>query len=228
LASPSFSSYMFPGYLWCPPGLDKPCCLSSGSPPSQHFVRPPSWKTGECQPSFFQLPTWHASRFRPNWVNSSMWKRESSIAWQTGRGTLTWTPHPALPESGLNLLGGGGGVRGNWGGGGAGNADGLTGGYPMPGACPTWTPGTWPPAATSRSRSIQLAPWMIPNPCNAVLPHIMWDVSQLPTTANRITGNHVIVSLGGKLDDVATHPAVDRLVVACQVGVAERFGGTLT
>jgi len=53
----------------------------------------------------------------------------------------------------------------------------------------------------------------------------MWDVSQLPTTANRITGNHVIVSLGGKLDDVATHPAVDRLVVACQVGVAERFWG---
>jgi hypothetical protein len=66
---------------------------------------------------------------------------------------------------------------------------------------------------------------MIPNPCNAALPHIMWDVSQLPTTANRITGNHVIVSVMNKLDDVATHPAVDRLVVACQVGVAGRFWG---
>ena len=53
----------------------------------------------------------------------------------------------------------------------------------------------------------------------------MWDISQLPTTAKRITGNHVIVSVMDKLDDVATHPAVDRLVVACQVGVAGRFWG---
>lgn len=53
----------------------------------------------------------------------------------------------------------------------------------------------------------------------------MWDISQLPTTAKRITGNHVIVNLMDKLDDVATHPAVDRLVVVCQVGVAERFWG---
>lgn len=33
------------------------------------------------------------------------------------------------------------------------------------------------------------------------------------------------MSLMDKLDDVATHPAVDRLVVVCQVGVAERFWG---
>ena len=102
----------------------------------------------------------------------------------------------------------------------------------MPGACPTWTPGAWPPGgaastpgATSRRGLIQLAPWMIPNPRNPALPHMMWDISQSPTTANRITGNHVIVSVMDKLDDIATHPAVDRLVVACQVGVAEMFWG---
>jgi len=150
----------------------------------------------------------------------------TSVAWRTPRGVLTWTSHPGLPDSGVNLLGGG---RGNGYGGGVGNGDGWTGGHPMPGACPTWTPGAWPPppsaGATSRRALIQLAPWMIPNPCNGSLPHIMWDVSQLPTTAKRITGNHVIKDLTEKLDDIATHPAVDRLVVVCQVGVAEQQWG---
>jgi len=99
----------------------------------------------------------------------------------------------------------------------------------MAGACPTWTPGAWPPqtptSATLRRALIQLAPWMIPNPCNAALPHMMWDISQLATTAKRITGNHVIVSVTDKLDEIATHPAVDRLVVVCQVGVAQALWG---
>jgi len=147
----------------------------------------------------------------------------SSVAWQTPSGVLTWTPHPGLPDSSSNLLGGG-----RESGGRVGSADWLTGGHPMPGACPTWTPGPWPPPsalATSRRAPIQLAPWMIPNPCNTALPHIMWDISQLPTTAKRITGNHVIVSLTDKLDDVATCPAVGRLVVVCQVGVAQALWG---
>ena len=155
-------------------------------------------------------------------VNDLLRVPPTSASWQTSHGVLTWTPHPALPGSGLNLPGRG---SENGSGGRGGNGDWLTGGYPMPGACPDWTPGVWPPAATPRGTLIQLAPWMIPNPCNAALPHIMWDISQLPTTAKRITGNHVIVSVMDKLDDLATHPAVDRLVVACQVGVAENFWG---
>ena len=151
----------------------------------------------------------------------------TSVAWQTPRGVLTWTPHPGLPDSGPNLLGGrsggGGGDRR------LGSSDWWTGGHPMAGACPGWTPGAWPPtsaaAATSRRALIQLAPWVIPNPCNASLPHIMWDISQSPTTAKRITGNHVIRDLTDKLDDIATEPAVERLVVACQVGVAQRQWG---
>jgi hypothetical protein len=53
----------------------------------------------------------------------------------------------------------------------------------------------------------------------------MWDISQSPTTAKRITGNHVIVNVMDKLEDVATHPAVDRLEVVCHVGVAEMLWG---
>ncbi|KAF9786443.1 hypothetical protein BJ322DRAFT_1108292 [Thelephora terrestris] len=154
-------------------------------------------------------------------VNDLLRVPPTSTSWQAPQGVLTWTPHPALPNSGLNLLGHG---SGDGAGGRGGDGDWWTGGYPMPGACPNWTPGAWPPASASR-QGIQLAPWMIPNPCNAALPHIMWDVSQLPTTARRITGNHVIVSVMDKLEDVATHPAVDRLAVACQVGVAEQFWG---
>jgi hypothetical protein len=151
----------------------------------------------------------------------------SSVAWQTPRGVLTWTPHPGLPDSGSNLLGGGRGSGGSAGGR-VGNPDCWTGGYPMPGACSTWTPGAWPPTSASsptRRAPIQLAPWMIPNPSNAALPHIMWDISQLPTSAKRITGNHVITSVTEKLDDIATYPSVDRLVVVCQVGVAQNLWG---
>ena len=53
----------------------------------------------------------------------------------------------------------------------------------------------------------------------------MWDVSQLPTTAKRITGNHIITNVADRLDDIATHPAVDRLMVVCQVGVAQELWG---
>jgi hypothetical protein len=49
----------------------------------------------------------------------------------------------------------------------------------------------------------------------------MWDISQSPTTAKQITGNHVIKTVTERLDDIATHPGVDRLVVVCQVGVAQ-------
>lgn len=160
-------------------------------------------------------------------VNDLLRAPATSVAWQTPRGVLRWTPHPGLPNSSPNLLGGGRG-SGNGTGGRVGNAASLTGGYPLPGACQTWTPGPWPPTstpATLPTAPIQLAPWMIPNPCNAALPHIMWDISQLPTTAKRITGNHVITSVADKLDDLATHPAVNRLVVVCQVGVAQTLWG---
>jgi hypothetical protein len=53
----------------------------------------------------------------------------------------------------------------------------------------------------------------------------MWDISQSPATAKRITGNPVIVHVMDKLEDIATHPAVDRLEVVCQVGVAEKLWG---
>jgi hypothetical protein len=64
----------------------------------------------------------------------------TSVAWQTPRGVLTWTPHPGLPDSGENLLGGGNGPGGR-----VGSGDWWTGGHPIPGTCPTWTPGAWPP-----------------------------------------------------------------------------------
>ena len=162
-------------------------------------------------------------------INELLRVQPTSVAWQTHGGVLTWTPHPALPDFGQNLLGGPG--SGNGYGGRVGNADWFTGGYPFPGANPTWTPGVWPPTGTSTPGAssggalVRLAPWIIPNPCNAAMPHIIWDISQLPTTANRITGNHVIVNMMERLDDVATYPAVDRLEVVCQVGVAEKFWG---
>jgi hypothetical protein len=131
----------------------------------------------------------------------------TSVVWQTSKGVLTWAPHPALPNSSPGLCGDGSG------GGRAGTVDWLTGGSP--------TPGAWPPTTTPRRALIQLAPWMIPNPSNPALPHITWDISQSPATAKDSAGNVITDKLG----DVATHPAVDRLVIACQAGVAEKLWG---
>jgi hypothetical protein len=163
------------------------------------------------------------------------------LVWHTTHGELAWVPHPRpAPAISPRSFWGSGILDSsqNWG-----RQDSLinsrdaaylTGGDPLPGTAPYWTPGDWPPSAPLRDRQnddrrvlIQVAPWIIPNPCNAYLPHLMWDISQHPTTAKRITGNHIIMDVSSKLTEVATYPAVDRLVIACNVGVAQRLWGLI-
>lgn len=74
---------------------------------------------------------------------------------------------------------------------------------------------------------ILLAPYIIPNPANAYLPHFMWDVSASPETAKRITGNHIILNVQDKFKEPITYPPVKRLVVRCNVGVAEALWGPI-
>ncbi|KAL4064730.1 hypothetical protein V8B97DRAFT_1300688 [Scleroderma yunnanense] len=168
-------------------------------------------------------------------------------AWRFPTGTLSWIPHPfphpsvsaAVFWSGPTVIGPSpaapiiahaeplnptAAAR-------------LTGGWPLPGAVPIWSPGTWPLMPWPIDVPVRLAPWLIPNPINSVLPQLEWDVSTHPSTARRVTGAHVNVALdmsgaGGSrgraiLDEPATSPGFDRILVLCDVGLMSRLWGPI-
>lgn len=68
---------------------------------------------------------------------------------------------------------------------------------------------------------------MVPDPYNAALPHIEWDISREPSTANLITSKGIAGSVRGALDKIVTYPAAERLVIGCQVGIVEKVWGPI-
>jgi hypothetical protein len=158
--------------------------------------------------------------------------------WNFPGGTLLWSPHPAphpnVPAS--IFWGGNAGLQGlprttrtqfsntpldPW------QAARLTGGWPLPGADPRWTPGTRPPVAWGASVPVRLAPCLIPNPGNPNMPQLVWDVSQNPTTAQRITGAHTIISLASQFHEQAIVPATQEIHIAVQSPFVERLWGSI-
>lgn len=108
----------------------------------------------------------------------------------------------------------------------------LTGGWPLPGTMPaTWTFGTWPPVALAPGLAvicpIILCPWLIPNPCNHKVRHVLWDVTQSPQLAKRRSSRWTITLLSAKYKDQATYPAVDTLYIVCDVGAAKDLWGPI-
>ena len=103
----------------------------------------------------------------------------------------------------------------------------LTGGWPLPGADPRWTPGTWPPVAWGASVPVQLAPCLIPNPANPDMPQIVWDISQNPVRAQRITGRHTIIPLGSQFHQQAIVPATEEVHIAVQTTFIEQLWGPI-
>jgi hypothetical protein len=162
----------------------------------------------------------------------------SLMQWNFPTGSLAWSPHPAPhPNVPATAFWGGNSVlqglpqntprqyprtpldpR---------QTAQLTGGWPLPGADPEWTPGTWPPVAWGASVPIQLAPCLIPNPANPNMPQMVWDVSQNPVRAQRITGAHTIISLGSQFHQQATVPAAEEVHIAVQSAFVERFWGSI-
>ena len=74
---------------------------------------------------------------------------------------------------------------------------------------------------------IRLAPCLIPNPANPDLPQIVWDVSQHPTRAQRITGAHTIVGLSPQMNQQAVVPATQEVHIAIQASYIQRLWGTI-
>jgi len=86
------------------------------------------------------------------------------------------------------------------------------------------TPAPWIPHL---SGSIKAAPWLIPNPYNPQSPHTFWDVCQVPSTAKRLTGKHVIVDLKPHFDDEATSPGAPKVHIVCDVDIINRLWGPI-
>ncbi|KAI0285622.1 hypothetical protein BC826DRAFT_1051572 [Russula brevipes] len=98
----------------------------------------------------------------------------------------------------------------------------MPGGPPVQGTQPFWTPvESWPPAV--RTLPLHLAPWLVPNPVNSERPHIVWDVSEPPSTARRISGKDVFVDMHEAFssDATAVFPETDEIVVVCNTGIAQ-------
>lgn len=160
------------------------------------------------------------------------------MQWNFPTGSLAWSPHPAPhPNVSASAFWGGNSVL-------QGlpqntprwyhctplnpqQAARLTGGWPLPGADPGWTPGTWPPVTWGTSVPVQLAPCLIPNPANPNMPQIVWDISQNPVCAQRITGRHAIISLGSQFQQQATVPAAEEIHIAVQSAFVEHFWGPI-
>jgi hypothetical protein len=63
----------------------------------------------------------------------------------------------------------------------------------------------------------------MPNPANSERPHIVWDVSEPPSTAKRISGQDVFVDMHEAFssDATAVFPETNEIVVVCNTGIAQ-------
>ncbi|KAH7920770.1 hypothetical protein BV22DRAFT_1107536 [Leucogyrophana mollusca] len=164
-------------------------------------------------------------------------RQPDTSLWNFPAGTLTWNPHPQ-PQPGVSpfrffgynpLLGRAPpnpwppATLDPW------SAARLTGGWPLPGTVPAmqWTPGTFPPLSHPHDLPVRLAPWLIPNPVNATLPQITWDITQHPSAAKRLTGSHVSVDASTVFKELATLPGVKRLQIVCDTGHMSNLWGPI-
>jgi len=79
---------------------------------------------------------------------------------------------------------------------------------------PGWTPAPYMPQLPAHTSAIKVAPWLIPNPANPNLPHTLWDLTQPPMLAKRLTGKHVVVDMKPEFNEDATYPPVPKAHVS--------------
>ena len=148
---------------------------------------------------------WHQPPQLPSWA-------PHHYIWAFTTGHLAWSPHPQPNPYVTHPLDPWAGVY-------------YTGGHPLPGTMPQWTPGTWPPLDWARDIPIRLSPDIIPNPNNAHLPLIDWNVTKHPSTAKRLTPNHVVVDMASIWGRAVTHTDAHTVVVACDAGYMSTLWG---
>ena len=95
----------------------------------------------------------------------------------------------------------------------------LTGGHPLPGEDPSWSPSSWSPPRQLLPGQAALSPFLTPNPRSALSPQILWDVAIAPPSGSmRVTSRGVIVPFGTSKEftSQATWPKVKKLVVVLE------------
>lgn len=100
----------------------------------------------------------------------------------------------------------------------------VTGGLPAPGTAPNWTADQWKP----QGKNFALSPWLAPNPRNASVPHVLWDVAiESPATMRRLTVRGLIVEFAGTpqfTDALAITPAQRSLIISVSPGCDTLWG----
>lgn len=99
----------------------------------------------------------------------------------------------------------------------------LTGGHPLPGTVPSWTPSAWPPSlplapvvlpGTAQPATLPIIhPRLIASPADTYMPQLAWDLAQAPSLARRLTGNHIYAPLKDLERDQAVYPKARKIVV---------------
>ncbi|KAI5118212.1 hypothetical protein M0805_004702 [Coniferiporia weirii] len=151
-------------------------------------------------------------------------------------GRLQWTPHPwvahplphpQIPAHQFWSHAGGAGALQAWRTPGGGiptpgfemaRAHQITGGHPLPGTDPFWTPTRRPvPLGTPYvGPGVFLSSWLAPNARNAGAPHVLWDAAvEPPYRIRRVTGRGGIVDLAST--DFFKEPATDPSATTLQV-----------
>ncbi|TCD69531.1 hypothetical protein EIP91_007154 [Steccherinum ochraceum] len=95
----------------------------------------------------------------------------------------------------------------------------ITGGWPLPGLAPAEFSLRWPREPMT-GVPILLSPCLIPNPLHHDRPVIDWDMSQLPSTAKKISdrSGRTKSALGNQLDLPATNPPCTHMSIVCSFG----------
>lgn len=140
-----------------------------------------------------------------------------TMAWNDGAGgRVTWTPNPwvahPLPHPDMSAQNFWHAVSNPWqpwrGPGGWTPATGplslarmyaITGGHPLPGQDPFWTPANWtPPLHALSGGMVVVSQWLAPNGRNAEVPHVLWDAAvDHPEKIRRMTSRGGIVKFAG-------------------------------
>ncbi|OCB90537.1 hypothetical protein A7U60_g2215 [Sanghuangporus baumii] len=130
-------------------------------------------------------------------------------------GNLHWTPHPWVPHpfSHPNTSG----AKQPYHGTDPETAETVTGGHPLPGMDPFWSPTRWVPPHSPPSYGISLDAFMVPNPRSWYAPQLLWDAAvQPPYCMQRVTSRGNIVDFGNTdfFKRTATVPGVKSLLVS--------------
>lgn len=200
------SPFVVPTPLVPMPGLVATPLATSQTLPSSWAPTTPQVSTAYVSTPATSLPTLQPGTPAPGMI---AWQPYSQLHPGMSPAAFWYTPAamtPAIPQTPLT----------------PGQTPVMPGGLGPSGTLPFWTPvESWPPSV--RTLPLHLAPWLAPNPVSADRPHIVWDVSEPPSTAKRLSGKDIFVDMHEAFssDATAVFPETNEILVVCNTGLGQ-------